>query len=474
MKTLNRFLQASLLLIFCSCNSWLNVDLKNEMEEHKLFSSEQGFREALAGVYGKMSQKEMYGQDLTFGIMDLLGQTYDAYHMDKQMLPYTTYSYTSSDVQLKIDGFWKLEYSAIASLNNILRFVESNGGVMKPAVRDQIKGEALALRAFLHFDLYRMFAPDVKLQPHVKRLPYVRTFGVEKTPFSTGKEFLSLVVQDLKEAEGLLVNDPIHSVIPYQLGTDESPEAQTKTEADTYVARMNYWAVEAILARVYLAMGNLTDARAKALEVIAAKQFRLMDAKVSLDVDKEAYWDILFSDEHIFSLRDQKIRENAKSALNSQAASGTNFQLTELFIPILYPNSDDWRRMRWFNSALIMKYTRENDGRFKPKVALIRLVEMYFIVAETYLEEDNPEEALKYINQIRDSRLKNNRPLEVPYTKEDLILEMRREFIAEGQYFFMYKRMNHVIPTLSVNEINPSDEVFVFPLPEAEVINGNR
>lgn len=121
-----------------------------------------------------------------------------------------------------------------------------------------------------------------------------------------------------------------------------------------------------------------------------------------------------------------------------------------------------------------MKYTRENDSRFKPKVALIRLVEMYFIVAETYLEENNPDEALKYINDIRDSRLNNNIPLETTYTKEDLILEMRREFISEGQYFFMYKRLNHVIPTLSVNEINPSDDVFVFPLPEAEVINGNR
>ncbi len=474
MKTLNKFLQASLLLIFCSCNSWLDVDLKDEMEEHKLFSSEQGFREALAGVYGKMSQKEMYGQDLTFGILDLLGQSYDAYHMDKQLLPFTTYSYTSSDVRLKIDNFWKLEYAAIASLNNILRFVESKGGVMKPAVRNQVKGEALALRAFLHFDLYRMFAPDVKLQPQVKRLPYVKIFGVEKTPFSSGKEFLDLVVQDLKEAEGLLAEDPILSVIPYQLGSDELPEEQTKTEADTYVARMNYWAVKAMLARVYLAMGNLTDARAEALEVIAAKQFRLMDAKVSLDVDKEAYWDVLFSDEHIFSLRNQTIRENAKLTLNSWGAAGTNFQLTEIFIEMLYPNSDDWRRMRWFKGASVMKYTRENEVRFKPKVALIRLVEMYFIVAETYLEEGNSGEALKYINPVRDSRLRNNRPWEAPYVKEDLILEMRREFLAEGHYFFMYKRMNHVIPTLSIHEISPSEQVFVFPLPEDEIIQGNR
>ena len=34
-----------------SCNSWLDVDLVNEIEEQELFSTPDGFQEALAGVY---------------------------------------------------------------------------------------------------------------------------------------------------------------------------------------------------------------------------------------------------------------------------------------------------------------------------------------------------------------------------------------------------------------------------------------
>jgi len=451
------------------------VDLKNQMEEKKLFSTEDGFHEALAGVYGKMVDKEMYGKELTFGVIDLFGQSYDYYHLDDKTRMYIAYNYTDEFVQEKIDGFWTKCYAAIASVNNILRFVESDGGVMRLATREQVKGEALALRAFLHFDLYRMYAPDVKLQPDVKSLPYVKSFGVDKTPFSTGKEFIDLVLADLNEAKELLSDDPILSVVPYELGKDVTPEKQTKTEADTYVARMNYWAVEAMLARVYLATGNLTDARAKALEVIAAKQFRLVDYATSLDIEEEKYWDVLFSDEHIFSLKHKSVRKNAEETLNQENVSSINYQVTNVFIESLYPSSNDWRRLRWFNNSkgLIMKYTRKNDTRFAPKVPLIRLAEMYFIVAETYLDEQNPDEAKKYVDLLRDSRIKNNSPLP-SFSKEDLLQEMRRDFIAEGQYFFMYKRLNHSIPTLSVNVIEPSDRVFVFPLPEAEATYGNR
>lgn len=474
MRILNKLLCFGLLLLCGSCNSWLDVDLKNQMEEHKLFSTEEGFREALVGVYGRLVDKEMYGQELTFGVMDILGQAYDYYHLDDKMRLYSTYAYTSESVQGKIDGFWERSFATISSINNILRFVESNEGGIRVEVLKQIKGEALALRAFLHFDLYRMFAPDVKLQPDVKCLPYVKNFGVEKTPFLMSKEFVDFVIADLKEAEELLINDPILSVIPYQLGKDVAPEEQTKNEADTYVARMNYWAVKAMLARVYLAIGNITDARLEALEVIGAQQFRLVDYASSLDIEKEAYWDILFSDEHIFSLKHKSIRSNAEASFQ-QSLLSTQLQVTPLFIEMLYPNIDDWRRLRWFNgsSGVIMKYTRENDTRFSPKVPLIRLAEMYFIVAETYLDEQNFGEAKKYIDLLRDSRIKNNVPL-FSFSKEDLLLEMRRDFIAEGQYFFMYKRLNHSIPTLSVDVIEPSDRIFVFPLPEIEVVHGNR
>ena len=42
-----------LLFIFSSCTNWLDVQLDNKVDDSKLFSSAEGFKEALAGVYSR-------------------------------------------------------------------------------------------------------------------------------------------------------------------------------------------------------------------------------------------------------------------------------------------------------------------------------------------------------------------------------------------------------------------------------------
>lgn len=77
MRTRNILYGFIFLFFLTSCNNWLDVDLVNKVEESKLFKSEQGFREALAGVYSSMSKANMYGRRLTYGVVDVLAQTYD-------------------------------------------------------------------------------------------------------------------------------------------------------------------------------------------------------------------------------------------------------------------------------------------------------------------------------------------------------------------------------------------------------------
>lgn len=468
MKKINIICLGFFLLIQTSCNSWLDVDLKSQMEESKLFSTEQGFHEALAGIYSSMVQSDMYGQRLTYGFMDVLGQTYDVYRLNPTYSKYANYEYSDKDMVSIFSDIWYKEYNAIAGLNNILKYIEINGDKLRPEIMEQIKGEALGLRAFLHFDIYRMYAADVKLKPDVERLPYNTVFGVETPVLSSTKDYIGLVVKDLEEALTCLENDPIRTAIPWQLGNEKG---QNKDEADLYVARMNYFAVQALLARVYLAKGDQVNARRMAEEVITAEQFRLVDYKTSLDVE-EAQMDALFSDEHIFSLRNKGLPDLTKGLLNQSNAQGTNLQLHANYV-ILFPTTEDIRFDKWIAQGVITKYKKNNTTRFFPKVPLIRLSEMYFIAAETWLEE-NPDKAKDYMDRLRDSRIRNNTPLG-SFTEEDLITEMRRDFLAEGQMFFVYKRLNHAIPQLSGEpEIRPDDNKFVFPLPENEVTNGNR
>lgn len=75
--------------------------------------------------------------------------------------------------------------------------------------------------------------------------------------------------------------------------------------------------LQRLYGRVYLDMGGeyKKEARRLAEEVIESKKFALLDYEKSLNVDN-ADKDLLFSSEHIFSLRNQDIKTPLKRILN--------------------------------------------------------------------------------------------------------------------------------------------------------------
>lgn len=284
MKHINKVLSGVLLLLSCSCNSWLDIQQIDQTEESKLFSSERGFTEALAGVYNKMSVEALYGQDLSFGMLEIMAQTYDYSQVMNDHKIYRDYNYENDKMQEKIASVWLSLYSAIASANNIIVWCDKTGDVMSGQRRNQVKGEALALRAYLHYDVYRLFAPDVKRDKDLRLLPFQHIFGVGQPDIYRTEDYLKLVIDDLKQATELLKEDPIRNVIPYKKGNSNG---ENKDEADQYVARMNYFAVNAMLARVYLNLGGewKKEARRLAEEVITSQKFRLLDYEQGLNVD---------------------------------------------------------------------------------------------------------------------------------------------------------------------------------------------
>ena len=114
-----------------------------------------------------------------------------------------------------------------------------------------------------------------------------------------------------------------------------------------------------------------------------------------------------------------------------------------------------------------MKDTKEDIKKFYPKQVLIKLSEMYLIAAECKMRL-NESDALETLNTLRRSRISNSAAADKPVINQDvLIAEMRREFIGEGKMFYEYKRLNSPILNILVN-IEPSNSVLVFPLPEDE------
>ncbi len=473
MKSRNSIWNLWWALVLCSCNSWLDVKLIDQSGEEELFSSERGFTEALAGVYYDMSTNDLYGQNLSFGMLEVMARTYDYSMIPNDMKIFRDYDYENSDMEAYIYQIWRTLYANIAAINNILEWSDKNASVLSETRRNQVKGEAFALRAMHHYEVYRLFAPDVKRDKNARILPWQDKFGVQAPPIYSTEDYLELVIKDLTEAVRLLENDPIRSVVPYEWGNGEK---ENKDQSDMYVARMNYYAAKALLARVYLDMGGeyRKEARKLAEEVIESEKFALLDYEKSLKVEKVADKDLLFSDEHIFSLRNKKIKEQAKELHKQAPDEGGNLQMSSGFQMGIYGADLEDYRLEWFKNGenYICKFNSDNSERFFPKVPLIRLSEMYLIAAEGWMEDD-PEHASELLQTFKQSRT----PQEVhPQTvTEELILqEIRKEFVGEGILFFTYKRLHHTILGNNADQqVAASDRIFVFPLPEVEYEYGN-
>ncbi|GHV30942.1 hypothetical protein FACS1894177_04450 [Bacteroidia bacterium] len=466
MKKLKYNIIALLFVAFTSCNDWLAVEPETSVDESKLFATEQGFKDAIAGVYVHMASESLYGEEMTFGFLDVLAQQYDYETMGTPFHKYykdRDYDYADASVKKRIATIWNEMYSAISEINNILKWLDVNGNVLPEASYHRIKGECLLTRAYLHYDLLRLFAPNVKVSPDAKGIPYVTIFGVEPTEPLSVSQTIQLALEDIAEAKVELANDPILSTAPYQF--------TNKIESDRYVARANYYAADALSARIYLDMGDYPHAVSAAESVIHSGKFNLLNVGKSINVNPDSL-DILFSDEHIFSLRNTRIRTYSEelhlAKRTETSSSGASLPLPSNISEIYAGNNDDIRFSTWVEvgTNYLLKYNREIK-RFYPKQTLIRLSEMYLILAEAQLKTNN-NKALETLNILRRTRITNPATQDIPVLSEnEIVNEMRREFIGEGQLFFLFKRLNRAIPNI-LQDVAPGNVVFVFPIPDSE------
>ncbi|MFR7825128.1 MAG: RagB/SusD family nutrient uptake outer membrane protein [Odoribacter splanchnicus] len=81
-----------------------------------------------------------------------------------------------------ISDIWLKSYNTIANCNVLLERLKKQSPTFFPEGEyDLIYGEVLALRAFLHFDLLRAFAPSWNVDKEALCLPYADNFGDKYT-----------------------------------------------------------------------------------------------------------------------------------------------------------------------------------------------------------------------------------------------------------------------------------------------------
>lgn len=450
------------ILSLTSCEEWLDEKPKTDVPAEELFETENGFMSSLAGLYIRMADENVYGKNLTFGLVEQLAQLQDKlpdgannrnniYIYDRE----TNGGYNTKGVLANI---WQEQYHIIANANNLLKWLDLNGEVVitNDDTRNMIRGEALAIRAYLHFDLLRGWGPmNYAKNPEAKEMkciPYRTVADNSKQPLLTASEVIKKITADLDSAKKLLSYEKDLDLSSYSSG-------------DRHF-RFNYHAVNATLARVHNYAGNKTKAKEYALDVIENSGRLLVDDNNN---------DPILSDEVICGIHIHEMEEN----LSEYFSDGDKIQIKN-YIDITTRDaifetsgleSEDMRAKNTaflinnsLQMALSLKYI-DNDNEIIP---LIRLPEMFYIASEA----SEAEEAAFYINSVRNRRgLSKSKDVTCNTNEkciEELNKEYRKEFYAEGQYFWFMKT-HGLTGELKYNpETTLVEENFIFPLPDRE------
>ncbi|MCF4100778.1 RagB/SusD family nutrient uptake outer membrane protein [Gillisia sp. M10.2A] len=484
-KLRNILLGLSIAVTASSCEKeWLDVTANTQIEASEQFNSEDGFKDALMGVYIGMTAPELYSKDLTWNIVDLLSQQYETLPIASQYDQIQQFKYDATSSIDKLDGIWKKSYNVLANINLALAYIDKDDSVLQDIDHSLIKGELLALRAFVHFDLLRLYGIGDLGNRNVSgeyAIPYVTQYGKEVTPQLDYIETFALLENDIETAMELLKEDPVYP----NSSRDENyfTEANRNGFYNHREQRLNYYAVKALQARVLQWQGGeKLQAAAMVAEEVINESFTSLIASENYPVSS----DPIFYPEILFGLNVEGFANivnpqlNAESSTNYDALYYTQERATDVFetdsVNIGLADVRFNTLLQSQSRGLInIKLLQSTDSR--NIMPLIKLPEMYYIAAEYHLEKGNVGTAVNYINTVRSSRgiiqqIPENS--EVEQVREELMKEYRKEFLMEGQLFFFYKRKGlSNIPGLSDDTV-VDDDIYVLPYPDNEVEFGNR
>lgn len=469
-------------ILTTSCDDWLEVKPYDKISEGELLKSEEGYQKMLNGIYIDLNSEALYGKTLTVEMIEVMGGAYTIGNDNSVWGNYkdlSSYKYATEYWRGRLDQTWNKAYALILNCNKILETIDDNQHLFTGGSYYVVKGEALALRAMLHFDMLRLFGPVYSKDSDKKAIPYYTKQTNAPEPLLTAEEVAGHAAADLEEARTLLANDPVKTEGTLMSGAQDGTGNFMRYRA----LRLNYYAVEALLARVYLYMGDKMDAFKYASDVIKTADngiFPFVDK--SLVTGSPADPDRIFSSEVIFALTNTSRGTIYKNYYDPSRLPNYVFYMdNSLMSNIVYGGAattggyqDDYRyRANWIatgSNRYFYKYSDmvANGSIQNTMIPMVRLGEMFLIAAES--QSDVLAKGVQYVNALRRNRgVANLQTL----TPDLLKYEYIRELYGEGQLFYLYKRLNCDVITSANSSKNPkaSDLIFVVPLPDSETEN---
>lgn len=472
------------LAVSCNVNEFLTEDPVMSQSTELTLSDYNGLNKAVAGAYSPIAGSGWYGAffvlDAEMRAGNAMIPTNTNFQSGRMMTPYyMTYSPDATS------GLWGTAYYVISACNNVINAIDSNSeslvsSSVTTADLNNLKAEALALRAFSHFDLLRLYShldgSNGEYGVCVITEPQLPT---DMPARASVEETYAQIIKDLTDAESLMSDSYRRSGV-----------ADVK-------ATVNKDVIQALLARVYLYHKDYAKAAEYATKVINCGRYKLWTAAEYPSVwGKEVAGD---GGEVIFEVYGKQTNsydawwEGPSHMTNplGYADCAATDQLTALFEEgdvrgtTGIRGTDDGKVLFCTDKdeasggqLWTMKYYGKGDGNATStpdfnNVIVLRLSEMYLIRAEASVNGAGST-ALADLNTIRANR--GASPLGSA-GKADVALERRLELNFEGHYWFDLDRTGGSVSYSDANvtrNISAGDKFWALPIPKAQIdINEN-
>lgn len=453
-----------------SCSKPIDIEPTHTADGENLFKNLSDYEASLTAAYSRLLSVNYYGSTNSSNAFATLSDmmTDNLYETGESLGNYsnfTRWTYTADDAN--IEATWPAAYLVIQQCNLTLRGIDKFAAD-EPGRVNRIKAQAIALRAFVHFDILRYWGEGTDRNSTLQGIPFIGTFDIEKKPSRpTVKETYDSIIKDLDNAKVLMQD------------MDDDIQSPTST-AGTARAYIDELGVNGILARVY----NYAAVNDSAIKYATLA----IDARpLANRTNFPLIWQDASTAEVIWSVKftplNSGVGDNVYYPIGNRASYRPTANLLALYNQandIRYTSYFALRPLRGVNRLVLTKYLAKQAASGNPDgitdFKAIRTGEMFLIRAEAYANKGEDVLSLADLNTLRTIRINGFVPgTETGATLRTAIFnERRKELVCEGQRWFDLKRTTRNINRTSncpdFCTLLPDAREWVWPIPQKEIL----
>jgi hypothetical protein len=392
------------------CKKFLDAPPASRLTEEEALADEAGVRAVLTGAYQAVGGDHMFGGRIKI-MSELVADQLDGSQLSGDFGE-TFLRKSSIFGEYKRDMYTQ-SYQGIYRANLVL----GNLSVVSAANRDNVEGQALFIRALIHFEMVKLFGQPFGFNADNSQLgvPIRLTATPESKDRSTVKQVYDQIITDLKLAEAKMLDDNNGFA--------------------------NKWAAKGLLAKVYFQMNDFPNAYNYANQVISTGKY-ILDATYATRFSEG------LSTESVFQILSSRGVFEAGGELRNQFRSDftlPSIRFTKATFDLINTTNDV--RKSFINAVKypgMYPITKYNKDRFN--IPVIYLTELKLIRAESAAENNiNLDIAIKDLNDILNRAYAGTKSIPVnstaPFVITNARTERNLEFIGEGVRLSEIKRI---------------------------------